>query len=141
MARLAGMALLLLTATYASAVAAVDEPAVVPVEELGETLPEGLPEILPEDEVGAKPEPQAVDLESPAAKNPAIHTVQHGETLWQIAAHRVGDPTLWPALYLANRDQIKDPSRVYPGQELAIPEIDPARADALRGEAATLTTQ
>jgi nucleoid-associated protein YgaU len=69
------------------------------------------------------------------------HTVQAGETLWQIAKRTVGDATLWPALYLANRDQIKDPSRVYPGQQLAIPEIDPQRAPELRREAATLTTQ
>ncbi len=75
------------------------------------------------------------------AAAPRLHRVQAGETLWKIARLTVGDPTLWPALYLANRDQIKDPSRVYPGQELAIPEIDPARADALRREAATLTTR
>lgn len=69
------------------------------------------------------------------------HTVQPGETLWQIAAHTVGDPTLWPALYLANRDQIKDPSRVYPGQRLAIPKIDPEKAEELRREGGELNTQ
>ena len=69
------------------------------------------------------------------------HTVQLGETLWQIAARTVGDPTLWPALYLANRDQIKDPSRVYPGQQLAIPEIDPKRVEDLRREGGALNTQ
>ncbi|MCP3987123.1 MAG: LysM peptidoglycan-binding domain-containing protein [bacterium] len=68
-------------------------------------------------------------------------TVQPGQSLWQIASLTVGDPTLWPALYLANRDQIKDPSRVYPGQRLAIPEIDPERADDLRREAGALTTR
>ncbi len=69
------------------------------------------------------------------------HTVRDGETLWHIAGETVGDPTLWPALYLANRDQIKDPSRVYPGQQLAIPEIDPERAAELRREAKALTSQ
>ena len=63
-----------------------------------------------------------------------VHEVRRGETLWQIARLTVGDPMLWPALYEANRDQIKDPSRVYPGQRLAIPEIDPARHEALRRE-------
>ena len=75
----------------------------------------------------------------PPADPARTHKVEVGETLWQIAARTVGDPTLWPALYLANRDQIKDPARVYPGQELAIPEIDPARAAELRREAETLT--
>lgn len=68
-----------------------------------------------------------------------VHEVQPGETLWQIAARTVGDPTLWPALYLANRDRIKDPARVYPGQRLAIPSIDPSEHAALRREAAALT--
>ncbi len=83
----------------------------------------------------------AQEAGAPAAEEGRTHRVQVGETLWQIAALTVGDPTLWPALYLANRDQIKDPSRVYPGQELAIPAIDPARAADLRREAATLTTR
>lgn len=69
------------------------------------------------------------------------YTVQPGQTLWQIASLTVGDPTLWPALYLANRDQIKDPSRVYPGQELAIPNIDPDQAATLRREGGALNTQ
>lgn len=64
------------------------------------------------------------------------HVVQPGETLWEIAGEAVGDPWLWPALYRANRDQIADPSVVYPGQRLAIPEIDAAEAAAVRARAA-----
>jgi nucleoid-associated protein YgaU len=71
---------------------------------------------------------------------PRVHEVRRGETLWQIARLTVGDATLWPALYHANRDQIKDPARVYPGQRLSIPTIDPAERDAVRSEAPTLTT-
>lgn len=68
----------------------------------------------------------------------AVYQVEQGDTLWTIAARAIGDPTLWPALYLANRDQIKDPARVYPGQRLAIPEVDPAERAALRREAEAL---
>lgn len=32
-----------------------------------------------------------------------------------------GDPLLWPLLYQANRDQIKDPAHIYVGQVLKIP--------------------
>ena len=61
----------------------------------------------------------------PAESEARIHEVRPGETLWTIAAITVGDPTLWPALYLANRDQIKDPGRIYPNQRLQIPtEVD-----------------
>jgi nucleoid-associated protein YgaU len=51
------------------------------------------------------------------------HVVQPGETLWSIAAqqHVYDDPYLWPLIYKFNRDQIKDPSRIYPNQRLQIP--------------------
>lgn len=68
----------------------------------------------------------------------AVHEVQPGESLWVIAANTIGDPTLWPALYRANRDQIKDPRLLYPGQRLAIPEVDPAQREEVRREAASL---
>jgi len=60
----------------------------------------------------------------PAARADRIHVVRPGESLWQIAAAVTGDATLWPLLYRANRDQIKDPSLVYPGQRLTIPEFE-----------------
>jgi hypothetical protein len=51
------------------------------------------------------------------------HVVQRGETLWSIAAQKevYGDPYLWVLIYKFNRDQIKDPSRIYPNQRLQIP--------------------
>ncbi|APG23839.1 MAG: DUF4398 domain-containing protein [Syntrophotalea acetylenica] len=54
---------------------------------------------------------------------PATYHVGGGETLWTIAAQPdiYGDPLLWPLIYQANRDQIRDPRQVYPGQSLTIP--------------------
>ncbi|HWI39946.1 MAG TPA: LysM peptidoglycan-binding domain-containing protein [Verrucomicrobiae bacterium] len=54
---------------------------------------------------------------------PAFHTVRKGETLPLIAgqAEVYNDPSLWPLLYRANRDQIRDPRRVAAGQVLRIP--------------------
>lgn len=54
---------------------------------------------------------------------PPTHTVRRGETLPQIAQHPdvYGDATLWPLLYRANRDQIKDPRSISAGQVLKIP--------------------
>jgi nucleoid-associated protein YgaU len=63
-------------------------------------------------------------LTAPAAAD-RVHVVQPGESLWQIAKVLTGDPTLWPLLYRANRDQIVDPSRLYPGQKLSIPDLEP----------------
>jgi nucleoid-associated protein YgaU len=47
-----------------------------------------------------------------------------------------GDPLLWPLLYQANRDQIKDPAQIFVGQVLKIPrgllasDLDAARQKA-----------
>ena len=51
-----------------------------------------------------------------------LHVVRVGESLSTIARSELGDIALWPVLYRANRDRIKDPARIYPGQELTIPE-------------------
>lgn len=51
------------------------------------------------------------------------YTVRRGETLPQIAgrAEIYNDSSLWPIIYRANRDQIRDPKRLWPGQVLTIP--------------------
>ena len=51
------------------------------------------------------------------------HIVEDGETLSSIADRHYDNPHLWPALYRANRDQIKDPAHLYPGQSLLLPPI------------------
>lgn len=54
---------------------------------------------------------------------PPYYTVKRGETLPQIAARSeiYNDQTLWPLIYRANRDQIRDPRFISPGQVLRIP--------------------
>ena len=54
---------------------------------------------------------------------PVSYTVRRGETLPQIAgrAEIYNDSSLWPIIYRANRDQISDPKRLWPGQALVIP--------------------
>lgn len=50
------------------------------------------------------------------------YTVGEGENLWTISAQPqvYGEGLLWPLLYQANRDQIKDPRQIFPGQILEI---------------------
>jgi Tfp pilus assembly protein FimV len=73
---------------------------------------------------------------SAAAASPSgLHEVQPGETLALIAGRALGDSRLWPAIYAANRDRIKDPARVYPGQQLAIPALSEGEREAARREA------
>ncbi|OHB31685.1 MAG: hypothetical protein A2X79_07770 [Desulfuromonadaceae bacterium GWB2_53_15] len=60
--------------------------------------------------------------ESPISQTPT-HTVRRGETLPQIAARSeiYNDSSLWPIIYRANRDQIRNPKQLWPGQVLKIP--------------------
>jgi nucleoid-associated protein YgaU len=67
--------------------------------------------------------------------------VRSGENLAKIAARKevYDDPFLWPLIYKANRDQIKDPTEIFSGQTLVVPR-DKSRdeADAARREAREL---
>lgn len=60
--------------------------------------------------------------ESPLSQTPA-YTVRRGETLPQIAGRSeiYNDSSLWPIIYRANRDQIRNPKQLWPGQVLKIP--------------------
>lgn len=72
---------------------------------------------------------------------PAFYTVRRGETLPQIAARNeiYNDSSLWPIIYRANRDQIRDPKHLWPGQNLKIPrnfshvEVVEAKRFSLKG--------
>jgi nucleoid-associated protein YgaU len=50
-----------------------------------------------------------------------IHTVVSGDSLSKIAKQEYGDAKLWPRIFEANKDIIKDPNLIYPGQKLKIP--------------------
>jgi nucleoid-associated protein YgaU len=47
--------------------------------------------------------------------------VQPGATLWAIAEEKLGDGVLYVAVFEANRDLIRDPDLIYPGQVFRIP--------------------
>ena len=51
------------------------------------------------------------------------HVVKKGECLWWIAEYEdiYNDPFMWPLIFNANKDQIKDPNLIYPDQRLEIP--------------------
>ncbi len=49
------------------------------------------------------------------------YTVKSGDSLSKIAERELGDGSKWRAIYEANRDQIKDPDLIHPGQVLNLP--------------------
>jgi len=49
------------------------------------------------------------------------YEVQKGDTLSKIAKQLYGDAALYPRIFAANRDAVKDPNRIEVGQKLRIP--------------------
>ncbi|WP_131829768.1 LysM peptidoglycan-binding domain-containing protein, partial [Teichococcus deserti] len=58
-----------------------------------------------------------------AAQTPAEGrvTVQPGNSLWRIARASYGRGMRYTVIYRANRDQIREPTRIYPGQVFVLP--------------------
>lgn len=49
------------------------------------------------------------------------HVVQPGNTLWRIARTNYGRGARFTLIFAANRDQIRDPNRIFPGQVFTLP--------------------
>lgn len=84
-------------------------------------------EVAALDQPAATPEapeaPAAAQADAPApAAAPVTVTVQPGFTLWGIAQERYGDGVLYVQVFEANKDKIKDPNLIYPGQVFSVPE-------------------
>jgi LysM repeat protein len=58
---------------------------------------------------------------APAAPAKKIHKVVAGDTLSKIAKKYYGKPNEYMKIFEANKDKLKDPDKIFPGQELIIP--------------------
>ena len=65
--------------------------------------------------------PAAAPAAAPASGGGRSYTVKAGDTLSLIAKALTGDLNNWKAIYEANKDTIKDPNVIRPGQVLRIP--------------------
>lgn len=61
-----------------------------------------------------------VPLSELAPNAPDQHTVKPGDTLWDISQLFLKSPWRWPELWGMNRDQIRNPHLIYPGQVLML---------------------
>jgi len=61
-------------------------------------------------------------VEAPAAE-PRFYTVVKGDTLSKIAAAHYGSANKYPVIFEANKPMLKDPDKIYPGQNLRIPPL------------------
>ncbi len=83
---------------------------------------ETAPDVAPAADAAAS---AAISAAAPAAATPAtsaaIVTVQPGFSLWRIARENYGEGVLYVKVFEANRDQIRDPDLIYPGQIFTVP--------------------
>ena len=59
---------------------------------------------------------------TPAPASRRTYTVVTGDSLSKIAKRTYGDATRWRAIYELNKDIIKNPDLIFPGQVLTLPE-------------------
>ena len=91
-----------------------------PVEETVEEIIYPEVEIIEEEPIVIMEE----EMPQPRKKElPATYKVKKGDCLWFIAGYPeiYGNPLMWPKIYEANRDKIKDPDLIYPNQIFIIP--------------------
>jgi len=73
----------------------------------------------------ATPSPEPSPTPAPTAERKllGVHTVIRHDTLWWISDKWYKDPVLWPSIYEINKDEIRDPDRIFPGQKFDIPAL------------------
>jgi hypothetical protein len=57
-----------------------------------------------------------------AIRDGDTYVVQRGNSLWRIARQVYGQGVRYTTIYEANRSQITDPERIYPGQQFKVPK-------------------
>ncbi|AXK37705.1 LysM peptidoglycan-binding domain-containing protein [Streptomyces armeniacus] len=79
-------------------------------------------------------EPTGAEKGAAASADRVEYTVVEGDTLWDIARTRLGDPLLWPRIYALNKDRpqpdgqrLGEPDDIRPGWQLTLPVAQSSR--------------
>jgi nucleoid-associated protein YgaU len=76
-----------------------------------------------------------VPLADLAPNAPDQYTVKSGDTLWAISRMYLTTPWRWPELWGMNMEEVRNPHRIYPGQQLVLERLNGrARLRVAQGE-------
>jgi LysM domain len=82
-----------------------------------------LDQLAPDGKVAARLDRSFTREQLVAADLPAGHiAIRPGQNLWTIARQTYGQGVRYTVIYAANREDIRDPDLIYPGQVLALPD-------------------
>ena len=62
-----------------------------------------------------------LEVEQPSEAKVEYYVIEKGDTLWAIATKYLGSGNRYPEIFEANKEVIKDPDLIYPGQKIRIP--------------------
>jgi LysM repeat protein len=126
------MRVLVLTCVLAAAVAGAQTPEGQPSTEVEGTEVKQPP--AEPGQVRTTPQGQGQEQEQPPGQ---VHTVERGDTLWDLSSKYLGSPWYWPKVWSYN-PQIPNPHWIYPGNQVRFfpgnGEETPARAEPVNGE-------
>ncbi len=77
-----------------------------------------------------------VPLSELAPNAPEEYTVKRGDTLWAISGLFLTSAWRWPELWGMNMEEVRNPHRIYPGQQLVLEKSDGRARLRVRGLAA-----
>jgi len=64
-----------------------------------------------------------LEVEEPSVIDDIFYEIQKGDTLWRVAEIYYKDGSRYTEIFEANREVIKDPDKIYPGQMIRIPNF------------------